>query len=622
MEPNLLEDTLINIEKSVSTGVFIDCENAKVELKDLSSGQSSEWDSLKESVCAFLNTEGGYIICGVRERDKKYYIKGFDRNNEPKLVDLHSKFFKSDDESLLDLSDFILLDFKIFFDKTVAIISVKPLSEDLKYVKYKNDYWERKLTGDKKIPQSKILQRKEYKAELEYSKELSVVKNATVADFSLDKINEYIIRVNKTGVRESIKKDLTEAKEFLIRKYCINSDSQVTTLGLLLFGEDPGRFLEDRSRLDCYFETGNDIGRDKKYFESDVIRLMDDAFAFVWGHIKVGRSYVGGGRSEPEFPEKLIREVVNNALAHRDYTVNKFITIKINPSQSIEIKNPGSFKQKMLITESTSNTPLKRILPLVAETKNPKLANFLKSFDKIESQGIGMSTLVSVCLDNQIDVPYYNLSVPNEISLVIPSGKLIDDETQFWLNSYYKFIDNKLNGKITREHELVIAYMLKSEKLNKKGFYTILFSHSNNHKNVLQDLKEAGLIMESFIESFSQVSVYKLIDELTYTNFSKQVTEIINYDLDKFDRPVREILNIIYRYNHYNDESIKPNVITPELYYILHGKEINPTTYESLGRKVRKICNDLTKENILEKHEDKSYSLRKNGVNTNLKLDI
>lgn len=622
MESNLLEDTLINIEKSVSTGVFIDCENAKVELKDLSSGQSSEWDSLKESVCAFLNTEGGYIICGVRERDKQYHIKGFDRNNESKLVDLHSKFFKSDDESLLDLSDFILLDFKIFFDKTIAIISVKPLSEDLKYVKYKNDYWERKLTGDKRILQSRILQRKEYKAELEYSKELSVVKNATVADFSLDKINEYIIRVNKTGVRESIKKDLTEAKDFLIRKYCINSDNQVTTLGLLLFGEDPGRFLENRSRLDCYFETGNDIGRDKKYFESDVIRLMDDAFAFVWGHIKVGRSYVGGGRSEPEFPEKLIREVVNNALAHRDYTVNKFITIKINPGQSIEIKNPGSFKQKMLITESTTNDSIKRIMPSVPETKNPKLANFLKSFDKIESQGIGMSTLVSVCLDNQIDVPYFNLSVPNEISLVIPSGKLIDDETQFWLNSYYKFIDNKLNGKITREHELVIAYMLKSEKLNKKGFYTILFSHSNNHKNVLQDLKEAGLITESFIESYTQVSVYKLIDELTYTNFSTQVAEIINYNLDKFDRHVREILNIIYRYNHYNDESIKPNVITPELYYTLYGKEVNPTTYESLGRKVRKICSDLTKEGFLKKHDDKSYSLLSKGSITNLRLEL
>jgi ATP-dependent DNA helicase RecG len=61
---------------------------------------------------------------------------------------------------------------------------------------------------------------------------------------------------------------------------------------------------------------------------------MEDAFLFVWGHIKVGRSYVGGGRSEPEFPKKLVREIINNAIAYRDYTVNKFITLKIHSLSS------------------------------------------------------------------------------------------------------------------------------------------------------------------------------------------------------------------------------------------------------------------------------------------------
>jgi hypothetical protein len=337
---------------------------------------------------------------------------------------------------------------------------------------------------------------------------------------------------------------------------------------------------------------------------------MDDAFSFVWGHIKVGRSYVGGGRSEPEFPERLVREVVNNAFAHRDYVANKFVTIKINPGESLAIKNPGTFKQKMLITDTSTKDEVRRIISGVPETKNPKLANVLKAFDKIESQGIGMATLVSVCLENQIDVPYYDLSIPDTISLVIPSGKLMDDETQRWINSFYGYFSRRLDGKITREHELVLAYLLKSERLNQRRLYTILLSPSNNHFDVLLDLKRSGLILEHPSASSEQTPVYVLDKELTLIDFTKQIEKQTGKSLTGLDDTHKRVLNIVDRYNHYNNQSIKANVITPELYAQLHGKEIEPTTYESLGRKVRKICGELLKADILAKKSDKSYEIK------------
>ena len=338
---------------------------------------------------------------------------------------------------------------------------------------------------------------------------------------------------------------------------------------------------------------------------------MDDAFSFVWGHIKIGRSYIGGGRSEPEFPEKLIREVVNNALAHRDYTKNTFITIKINPGKNIEIKNPGTFKQKMIVTQSSNGIEIRRIIPGVPETKNPKLANVLKAFDKIESQGIGMATLVSVCLENQIDVPYYDLSIPDMVSLIIPSGNLIDEETQRWVNSFYGYINERLNGKMTKEHEIVLAYIMKSERLNEKRFYTILLSPSNNHSDVLLDLKKANLIIEHSTINSEQTPIYMVDRQLVINDFSEQIESQIGIKVKSFGEVNAKILNIIYRYNTYNKQSIKPSIITPELYSLIYGKEINPTTYESLGRRVRKICRDMQKANILEQEEDRSYRIKK-----------
>lgn len=606
---DLLNKIISGIETTLSSGQFQDNENPIVELKDLSPG--NEWTSLKETVCAYLNTNGGYVICGVRERNKQYSFPGFDRNNEGRLIELRSRFFKNDNDVLPDLSENIDFDYRNVLGKTLAIVTVRPLSEDLKYLKFDGVYYERVLTQDKVISQPKLIQHREYKAELEYSKEISPVAKATIDDLDIDKINQFIIKINATGKKETVKKDLQDAAGFLARRYCINSEGTVTVLGLLLFGKEPFQYLEYRAEVDCYFETGKDIGRDKRIYQNDVINLMDDAFSFVWGHIKVGRSYIGGGRSEPEFPEKLVREVVNNAFAHRDYIANKFITIKINPGESIEIKNPGGFKQKMLITDASTKNEIRRIISGVPETKNPKLANVLKAFDKIESQGIGMATLVSVCLENQIDVPYYDLSVPDTISLVIPSGKLMDDETKRWINSFHRYLRERLDGKITQEHELVLAYLLKSERLNQKRLYTILLSPSNNHFDVLSDLKQSGLILEHPSASSEQTPVYVLDKELTIVDFIKQIEKQTGKSLTGLDNVHKRVLNIVYRYNHYNNQSVKPNAITPELYAQLHGKEIEPTTYESLGRKVRKICDDLLKADILSKKNDKSYEIKK-----------
>ncbi|MCU0451411.1 MAG: putative DNA binding domain-containing protein [Bernardetiaceae bacterium] len=605
---DLLDLTISGIEKALATGQFQDYVHTIIELKDLSTG--NEWTSLKQTICAFLNTNGGYVIAGIRERNHQYAFPGFDRNNEGRLIELRNKFFKNDREVLPDLSENIDLDYRTLLGKTLAIITVRPLSEDLKYLKFEGVYYERVLTQDKVISPAKLIQHQEYKAELEYSKEISPVKTASLNDLDIDKINQFIIRINGTGKKETIKKDIQDAADFLTRRYSLNADGAVTVLGLLLFSKEPFQHLEYRAEVDCYFETKNEIGRDKKIYQNDVLSLMEDAFSFIWGHIKVGTSYIGGGRSEPEFPEKLVREVINNAFAHRDYVANRFVTIKINPGENIEMKNPGSFKQKMLIRDISTDREVRRVIPGVPETKNPKLANILKAFDKIESQGIGMATLVSVCLENQIDVPYYDLSVPETISLMIPSGKLLDDETQRWLNALHGYLSKRLNGRLTPEHQLVLAYLLKSERLNQKRFYTILLSPNNNHFEVLAGLKKSGLVVEHPAASTEQTPVYVLDSELTITDFTKQIENKTGKSLSGLDATAIRVLNIIYRYNQYNDQSVKPNMITPELYHQLHGQSVEPTTYESLGRKVRRICADLLKVGILSKKDGKAYEIK------------
>ncbi len=608
MEKINIVETLRAIEESIVSHQFRDKENSKIELKSLSNNE--ELKSFHETVCAFLNTDGGYIICGIKEKNDKsgYLFTPFDRNNESKLVELHSSVFKDDLDHYPNLTDNITFDYIDFMTGSVALVKVLPLRSDLKFLSYKGKYYERKLTADCEIPISRINHQKEYKAELEYAKEISIVPQAVIKDLSLHKINGYIDLINKGKRNETLKANLKQAKSFLERKHFCKDDA-VTTLGMLVCGEDPFHFLEYRCEVDCYYDRSNNVSGDKQFIKDDVLTLMDEAFRFVWGHIKIGRSYEGGGKSVPEYSEELIREVVNNALAHRDYAINKIITINIEPSKHIEIKNPGAFKERIKITDTRADIPVRRLIPGIPESKNPKLADVLKVFDKIESQGRGMSALVNAALDNKIDMPYYDLKDSEYVSLVVPSGKLVDDSIDYWLKSFESYISRKLRIALTDEHKQVMAYFRKSEQLNKQRRYTILLSESNNHFDVILQLKEAGLILEHSA-STDDNPVYILERELMKDNFIDELIQLYGDQVLSWPDTTKIVLNIVYRYSIYNETAIRPVDVTPEVYLIENGKFIDPKKFESLGRKVRKIMNDFARENILVSH-GKGYIINK-----------
>lgn len=609
-----IDEILRQIDQCIDTDIFVDVEKAKVELKDLSSG--NEWTSLKQSVCAFLNTNGGYVVCGVREREKKYRFTGFDRKKENNLIELQSRILQDDHGAFPDLTDFIQFDYLPFRDGEVAIIAVIALSDDLKFVKYNGVYYDRKLTGDYEIPVARVNQQKEYKLEIEHAKELNFVEGAEIKDLSLDKINQFITLLNQSSRKYTLKPNIGKAKEFLEHRHFIKGE-KITTLGMLVCGENPFRFLEYRTEVDCYYDSSSSISKDKKEFQNDVLSLMDDALRFVWGHIRTGRVIAEGGKTIPEYPEELVREMINNSLAHRDYTINKFVTVNIEPGQYLQIKNPGAFKDRIKITNTEYEIPIRRLIPGIPESKNPKLASVLKVFDKIESQGRGMASLVTTALDNKVDLPYYELKDDAAISLTIPSGKLLDEETESWIHSFERFITNKLKDKIITEHKLILAYFRKSELLNKRRLYTILLTESNNHFAVLGQLKNSGLIYEHE-SSTESIPVFVLDRELMKANFTDELIILLGNEFIHYDSVTKHILNTLYRYTKYNEQPVKPAVITPEVYYLEYGKTIDPRKYETLGRKLRAVCRRLNEEDILLKHDKGAYSVNLNYTNRKL----
>ena len=88
-----IEKILLDIENIISNQTdYNGLENERLELKDLSSGDN--WKELYKTVCAFLNTNGGIIIIGLKEEQasKKLKFIGYNPNNEAKIKEIPQQF--------------------------------------------------------------------------------------------------------------------------------------------------------------------------------------------------------------------------------------------------------------------------------------------------------------------------------------------------------------------------------------------------------------------------------------------------------------------------------------------------------------------------------------------------
>ncbi len=623
----ITDNILKQLEECLSTNTYKELETDKVELKDLSGGEN--WKELYKSACAFLNTKGGIIILGVKEVVKKnnvksYIFHGFNMDNESKLKELPDQF-TSDDNQKINLSEYIrpdLFEIRNFMDGRICVVYVEKLPEDRKYVMYDRVAYERKLTGDHKIKSEEIEKQRQLRVELETVRELRNVDGAKLEDLDIDKLNDYIQRLNQGMKVETLKPDIDAAHPFLQRKKFVVSDCP-TLLGMLVCGKNIFDFVESRCQVDCFVTSPIQIASNKKIFKDNIIPLLESSIGFVFSNIATGISIEKGGTTTFEYPERLIRETVNNALAHRDYSINKFVNITIHPGKQIEIRNPGKFRQEQIMAIN-SEIPVRRIIP-IPKAYNPRLADVLKTFDRWEGKGWGMSSLTNMALENQVDLPYYILYAEQDVGLFIPKGRVLDEEMVWWLKSFEGYISKKTNGKeLTEEQQTALAYFLKSERINKAERYTIALTPDNNHFSVIADLETWGLI-HKHNESPQLYPIYIVDREMMKFDFINELRSIYGGAYDDLKAEYKEILDVIYHFNKFGKTIKDPSAsqVGNFLYFRKHQVVTAVEVFNEFKRKIRRLVNHLTTNKFLAKSVESkpSYIINEDFTRTDSLFD-
>ena len=604
-----LNQLLIKLADLIQRGEFEQLETDRIEIKPCPSG-GNEWSERYKTVNAFLNTRGGVLLLGVREeqgeKGKKYVLSGWNDDAEPKVKEF-ARLFADRRGTSLDLSDcFTRCEIVTLLDTRVALVYVDELSADRKFVFYRTHAWKRQLTGDHRISENEIDQQEEYREQVLHARELLPIEDVSVEALDLDKLNQYITSLNQPARVETLKPDMVAAMPFLERKGFVK-DGKVTTLGMLVCGKYPGDYLQFRAQVHCYVDVPNEIARDKQDLCDNVLGLMSSSLAYLMRNTQVGISPAAGGTAVPQYPDELLRETVNNALAHRDYGINRQVIIAVKPNRHVAIQNPGMFRRNLLI-EADSPLLIRRIKP-EAKARNPRLADVLRVFRKWEGRGIGMATLVSICLNDQIDIPYYRFQ-SDEVTLHLQCGRLLDERMLRLFGAYDGYIEQKMRGNpLTRPQQLVLAYLLKSQWVNQGLGYTILLTPDNNHFCELLVLEQAGLIHKHSLSD----AIYPLyiVDEvLSARDYLGELRELYRTPFDALQPLQKDVLGVVYRAQRFSKaREVSAKQVAFDLWYSREQDATDIAAFDAFYRSVRSAFNRLEKAGYLRRTESKRFTL-------------
>jgi len=212
-----------------------------------------------------------------------------------------------------------------------------------------------------------------------------ICKGASLEDIDWDFVKDFFMPRYEVMTGAKLTGD---AKELLEALVCVK-ENKPTKAGVLLFGKNPQRFF-----MNAYIALaryrGKEVGIERfdyKEFDGNLFQQIDDCDRYIKEHIAV-MSRLLPHRVErediPEYPPFSLRELVVNAVCHRDYSeLGSKVIIKIFEDH-IEFYNPGGLPKGI--------TP-KNILRKQF-SRNPIIAKVLSKVRYIEELGEGWDKII------------------------------------------------------------------------------------------------------------------------------------------------------------------------------------------------------------------------------------
>jgi len=295
-------------------------------------------------------------------------------------------------------------------------------------------------------------------------------------DAGLEDINEEKVRWFLKEARHDRGLDINEngpAKEALLRLKLLKA-GKPTNGAVLLFGKETQRFFI-QSEVKCIRFKGVGVTGemiDLRTVDGDVFDQLIEAEKFIFNNIALS-AWIEEGKIQRqerwEYPPKAIREVLANAISHRDYETTSKVQVRIFDDR-MEFWNPGG------LPEGWTVETLRQVHESIP--RNPAIAKQFFWVKYIEEVGTGTNKIIEWCIDWGLPEPEFEFT---GTSLVVTFRKS-------------EFTEEFLDSLDLNEGQKKAVEFIKTEKKITRSEYEKMSGVSERTANrELSDLVKLGI---------------------------------------------------------------------------------------------------------------------------------
>ncbi len=193
--------------------------------------------------------------------------------------------------------------------------------------------------------------------------------------------------------------------EILVQRGClqeVEGKMRPTYAGLLLFGHTPQRWLPTAQILAARF-SGHSFGDRfvKEEMNGSIISQLQQAEKFLLANLQTVVRLIGMSHQEVlEYPFEAVRELIVNAIAHRDYNLQgDCIHLNIY-SDRLEVTSPGELPGPITVENILS----------ARYSRNPVIVQVLADLGYVERLGYGLDRAVTSMRQNSLNPPEFEES--------------------------------------------------------------------------------------------------------------------------------------------------------------------------------------------------------------------
>ena len=347
------------------------------------------------AACAFLNTEGGWLIFGVTPKSLKIVGQEVTDRTQQEIA-----------QALAGLEPAV--------DVHVVYVNVPEYPEH-KVIAMHFDGWvwgERPHTfhgcpyykvesTTKVMPHDMYDERIRAHEPKAYSWENMTGEGVTLADMDEGKIRNGIRRGIDGGRIPEIA--LTEPIRDILAKWKLLKNGIPTNGAVLLFSKNIDEYTNFRLRMARFVGTDKNMFRDNQRAEGNFFELLQAGIDFCFKHLSLSGRITSKSlerEEQLEVPIDALRETLINALCHRWWEQHNLTISLAIYDDRIEIASPGQFPRQI--------TPENIKEPHESFPHNLNMAEALFRMTYLENWGSGVERIIDACRAQNVEDPTWS----------------------------------------------------------------------------------------------------------------------------------------------------------------------------------------------------------------------